>query len=79
MFLTVTPNTALDVTYEVTRLGPGATNRVDRPRARAGGKGVNVARVLHALGEAVHVIGFAGGQAGEAVEGELMVLATEGR
>src|SRR5689334_18163424 len=71
MFLAVSLNPALDVTYEVTRLGPGETHRVGRPRVRAGGKGVNVARVLHAVGEPVHVIGFAGGQTGQAVEDEL--------
>jgi tagatose 6-phosphate kinase len=73
MFLAVTLNPALDVTYEVARFGPGTTHRVGRPRVRAGGKGVNVARVLHAVGETVHVLGFAGGQAGETVAGELTV------
>jgi tagatose 6-phosphate kinase len=71
MFLAVALNPALDVTYEVPRLDPGATHRVGRPRVRAGGKGVNVARVLHAVGETAHVIGFAGGRAGQAVEEEL--------
>ncbi|HEU5157157.1 MAG TPA: 1-phosphofructokinase family hexose kinase [Streptosporangiaceae bacterium] len=72
MFLAVALNPALDVTYEVPRFGPGATHRVGRPRVRAGGKGVNVARVLHAVGETAHVIGFAGGQGGQVVENELM-------
>jgi tagatose 6-phosphate kinase len=38
---------------------------------RAGGKGVNVARVLHALGHATVVCGFAGGPTGEAIRAEL--------
>jgi tagatose 6-phosphate kinase len=75
MFLTVTLNTALDVTYEVGRLDPGAMHRVGSPRARAGGKGINVARVLHALGERVCVAGFAGGPAGQAVRAELAAAA----
>ena len=45
MFLTVTLNTALDVTYEVGRLDPGAMHRVGSPRARAGGKGVGLNHV----------------------------------
>jgi tagatose 6-phosphate kinase len=75
MFLTVTLNTTLDVTYEVGRLDPGAMHRVGSPRARAGGKGINVARVLHALGERVCVAGFAGGPAGQAVRAELAAAA----
>lgn len=62
--LTVTLNTALDVTYQVPRLTPGQMHRVLPPAVRAGGKGVNVARVLHQLGEPVQVTGFAGGAAG---------------
>ena len=68
MILTVTLNAALDVTYEVRRLTPGAVHRVGAPAARAGGKGVNVARVLHALGETVHVTGFAGRLSGPIVD-----------
>lgn len=63
MILTVTPNAALDVTYHVPSLRPGASHRVTRVAVRAGGKGVNVARVLHALGHDTLVAGFAGGRA----------------
>ena len=60
MILTVTCNPALDVTYDVDRaLTPGAVHRVGRVTERAGGKGVNVARVLHQLGESVHALGLA--------------------
>ncbi|TDT34280.1 1-phosphofructokinase family hexose kinase [Naumannella halotolerans] len=45
--LTVTPNPALDITYQV-RLVPGEVHRVEPPRRRAGGKGFNVARVVAA-------------------------------
>ena len=38
---------------------------------RAGGKGVNVARVLAALGQDVLVTGLVGGPTGEAVEADL--------
>lgn len=71
MILTVTPNLALDITYEVTRLIPGATHRVLRVRQRAGGKGVNVARVLRALGATPVIAGLAGGPTGAAIRAEL--------
>lgn len=48
--LTVTPNPAWDVTYPVKELRVGESNRVSTPSARAGGKGVNVARVVAQLG-----------------------------
>src|SRR5690606_41607753 len=44
------PNPAWDVTYRVDRLLPGESLRVRSVVARAGGKGVNVARVVRALG-----------------------------
>ncbi|MEJ3403761.1 PfkB family carbohydrate kinase [Rathayibacter sp. YIM 133350] len=47
MILTVTPNPALDLTWRVERLVPARTHRVPAGSARAGGKGINVARVLH--------------------------------
>jgi tagatose 6-phosphate kinase len=61
LILTVTLNAALDVTYRVPALVPGATHRAVRTGVRAGGKGVNVARVLHALGHDTVATGFAGG------------------
>ncbi|SDM76515.1 1-phosphofructokinase family hexose kinase [Allokutzneria albata] len=59
MILTVTLNAALDVTYTVESLVPGATHRVLGVSQRAGGKGINVARVLHALGHPVLATGLA--------------------
>ena len=71
VILTVTPNLALDITYDVARLIPGATHRVLRVRQRAGGKGVNVARVLRALGATPVIAGLAGGPTGTAIRAEL--------
>jgi tagatose 6-phosphate kinase len=70
MIVTVTLNLALDVTYRVPRLTPGATHRV-AVEQRAGGKGVNVARVLTALGADAVVCGFAGGGTGRVALAEL--------
>jgi tagatose 6-phosphate kinase len=72
MIVTVTLNMALDVTYRVAALNPGTSIRVNAVDQRAGGKGVNVARVLHGLGHDVTVVGFAGGVYGGIVTADLM-------
>lgn len=71
MILTVTLNAALDVTYETPQVSWDGVNRVAAVHRRAGGKGVNVARVLAALGQEVLVTGLAGGPTGRAVEQDL--------
>ncbi|MFD8886294.1 1-phosphofructokinase family hexose kinase [Streptomyces erythrochromogenes] len=71
MILTVTLNTALDVTYRVPRLLPHASHRVTAVTERPGGKGLNVARVLAALGHKVTATGFAGGPVGSVVRSAL--------
>ncbi|WP_426998731.1 1-phosphofructokinase family hexose kinase [Pseudarthrobacter sp. N5] len=69
--ITVTPNPAIDVTYHVYGITPGGSHRVQVPLSRAGGKGLNVARVAHQLGQPVLAIAPAGGAAGEAFTAEL--------
>ncbi|WBB64521.1 1-phosphofructokinase family hexose kinase [Streptomyces sp. WMMC500] len=64
MFLTVTLNLALDLTYRVPRLRAHESHRITDVTERPGGKGLNVARVLAALGHPVTVTGFAGGPTG---------------
>ncbi|MFJ9434089.1 1-phosphofructokinase family hexose kinase [Streptomyces sp. NPDC101490] len=64
MILTVTLNTALDLTYRVPALTPHASHRVTQVIERPGGKGLNVARVLAALGHRTVATGFAGGPTG---------------
>ncbi|WP_407566636.1 1-phosphofructokinase family hexose kinase [Streptomyces sp. 184] len=64
MFLTVTLNLALDVTYRVPRLRAHESHRITDVTERPGGKGLNVARVLAALGHPVTVTGLAGGPTG---------------
>ncbi|MFF0643605.1 1-phosphofructokinase family hexose kinase [Streptomyces tendae] len=71
MILTVTLNTALDITYRVQSLRPHASHRVTEVTERSGGKGLNVARVLAALGHEVTVTGFAGGTTGGVVRAGL--------
>lgn len=69
--LTVTLNLALDVTYVADGVDWDGVNRVRTVHRRAGGKGVNVARVLAALGRDVLVTGLSGGPNGRAVEADL--------
>ncbi|NWF28782.1 1-phosphofructokinase family hexose kinase [Streptomyces sp. PKU-EA00015] len=71
MILTVTLNAALDVTYEVDALVPRGSHRVRASYERAGGKGVNVARILSALGTPATVTGLAGGPTGQLIRDEL--------
>lgn len=71
MILTVTLNTALDITYRVRALRPHASHRVSEVTERPGGKGLNVARVLAALGHEVTVTGFTGGATGRVVQERL--------
>jgi 1-phosphofructokinase family hexose kinase len=71
VIITVTPNAALDVTYEVDALTRHTSHRVRGVTERAGGKGVNVASVLAQLGHDVVVTGCAGGATGAQIRADL--------
>ena len=71
MILTVTLNAALDVTYQVDELRPDASHRVRTVHERAGGKGINVARVLHGQGRDVTCLGLVGGWTGARIAADL--------
>ena len=71
MIITVTPNAALDVTYEVDALTRHTSHRVRTVTERAGGKGVNFASVLARLGHEVLVTGCAGGATGAQIRADL--------
>ena len=58
--VTVTANPAIDHTVWVPGFTAGEVNRVEREAATAGGKGVNVAADLSALGVSTAVTGFLG-------------------
>ena len=71
MIIVVCLNPALDVTHHVDAVDWGGVNRPRAVRDRPGGKGLNVARTLHALGVDVLVLGLAGGITGAGVEAAL--------
>ena len=64
MIITVTLNAAIDKTLAVPNFRLGRRHRSVEQTAMAGGKGVNVARALKALGQPVIATGVAGGPTG---------------
>src|SRR5438874_11530395 len=64
MIITVTLNAAIDTTLAVPNFRLGRRHRAVEQTAMAGGKGVNVARALKALGQPVIATGVAGGSTG---------------
>lgn len=69
--ITVTLNAAVDKTYVNSQLQAQKVNRVDQVLTCAGGKGINVARVLATLGAKVMTMGFIGGHNGEFIKEDL--------
>ena len=64
MIITVTLNAAIDKSLAVPNFRLGRRHRTVDQRTMAGGKGVNIARSLKALGQPVIATGFAGGATG---------------
>jgi 1-phosphofructokinase/tagatose 6-phosphate kinase len=64
MIITVTLNAAMDKSLSVPSLRLGRRHRTVERRTLAGGKGVNIARMLKTLGQPVIATGLAGGQTG---------------
>lgn len=71
LIVTVTANPAVDMTYDVEGIHLGGTHRVSAPRERAGGKGLNVARVAHQMGHPVLALAPVGGTTGAVFQAEL--------
>ncbi|MEI2728936.1 MAG: hexose kinase [Candidatus Nanopelagicales bacterium] len=72
MILTVTPNIALDITYTIDKFELHSSMRVNDVADRAGGKGINVSRVLASLGYESLILGLQGGNVGAAIEADLI-------
>jgi len=72
MIYTITLNPALDRTLWVQKTKPDDSNRVEREETYAGGKGIDVSKVLTNFGVSNRALGFVGGFAGEELEGRLL-------
>jgi len=67
MFLTVTLNPCIDHTMFVEGLHPHDSNKIVHSETDAGGKGVNLSRMVVELGGKTLATGFLGGEAGDYV------------
>lgn len=67
VIITVTPNAAVDKTLTVPNFQTGFKHRASESLTLPGGKGVNIARALKALGQPVVATGLVGGRAGQQI------------
>ncbi len=77
MILTITANPTVDRVYFVDNFQMGEVHRPEKMVCSAGGKGLNVARVAHIIGEDTATMGFVGGFNGEYIKSELQKLGIE--
>jgi 1-phosphofructokinase len=71
MIITVTLNPAVDETIYIEKLNPYKVNKVSRSRLDPGGKGINVSKMVHGLGEKTLALGFSGGENGAYIRNAL--------
>ena len=76
MILTVTPNPSVDYLFEAETLCWDDANRVEMPRRRAGGQGINLTRAARVLGGRSTAIALFGGPAGAELKTMLMAEST---
>lgn len=74
MITTVTLNAAIDKSYWISGFKAGTVNRTRRIVATPGGKGLNVARILHQIKQPVTATGFIGGFNGQYILHRLDLL-----
>ncbi len=72
--VTITLNAAIDTSLWLDRFRRGGLNRVKRKVMVPGGKGNNVAKVLHTLGHSVTASGFVAGTTGTFIERGLQAV-----
>ncbi len=77
MIVTVTLNPAVDKTVEIGRVVMGDINRARAAADMAGGKGINVAKILRQFHLPVAAMGFLGGYGGRMIEDSMMKLGVE--
>ncbi|HUM82136.1 MAG TPA: 1-phosphofructokinase, partial [Methanothrix sp.] len=69
MIYTITLNPALDRTLWIEKVRDDVSNRILEEKSFAGGKSVDVSKVLKNLGQESIALGFVGGFAGRELEG----------
>ncbi len=72
MIYTITLNPALDRTLWINEIREDVSNRIIREESYAGGKGIDVSKVLTALGVENRALGFIAGFAGRQLEAQLI-------
>lgn len=71
MITTITFNPSIDKKYSLDELVKGEVSRAKEVKNTAGGKGVNVSRVIRLLEEEVTATGFLGGKSGEFIADQI--------
>lgn len=71
MILTITMNPSIDMSYPIETLTIDGVTRVQNVSKTAGGKGLNVSRVLHQMGADLVASGLLGGHFGAFIKSEL--------
>lgn len=74
MIVTITMNPSIDISYPLEAFSLNTVNRAPEVRKTAGGKGLNVTRVLKQLKADVTASGLIGGTLGEVIKKELARL-----
>ncbi|MBY7144554.1 hexose kinase [Virgibacillus sp. NKC19-3] len=74
MILAMTLNPSVDISYKLEQFSIDQVNRAEGTSKTAGGKGLNVSRVLQQLNEEVAVSGFLGGSLGDFIRRQLRNL-----
>ena len=74
MIYTVTLNPALDKTVEIPSFTTDGVNRITSIRTDPGGKGINVSKVVAALGSTSRALGILGGSTGQMISEALSGL-----
>ena len=79
MITVITFNPSIDRLYKLDQLEVGSVQRANFVNPTAGGKGLNVSKVLKKLGEDINCIGFLGGFNGDYIKSELDKLGIESK
>lgn len=74
MILTITMNPSIDISYPLDHLQIDDVNRVSQVSKVAGGKGLNVSKVINLLNHEVLATGITGGYFGQYIEDKLKKL-----